>query len=238
MDVIYKVTYLPHLNTEYPKYYVGSKCNYKPKQNYMGSVSSKQIFEYTKGKTLKDWWKNQIKEQPENFSIEILHEINSTPKDILLLEREWQEKLGVLSNEYFNGSYAAKGWFAASNSEETKKLKSEKTKAYWDSPAGQEKKERLAEKNRQVKSKQLKEKWKNPTEAMLVAQQEFKTRPRLSGDAWREKHKNRKKRSVRSMMIEGVVFTDAKDAALIYGIHEVNVRRRCRLERYKDWYYI
>ena len=36
-----------------------------------------------------------------------------------------------------------------------------KTKEYWDSPAGIEKKKRLSERNRQVKSEQLKQAWKD-----------------------------------------------------------------------------
>ena len=59
MNILYKVTYLPHLNTNWPKYYVGSKYNYKG--NYFGSVDSKQIYEYTEGLTLKDWWKKEKK---------------------------------------------------------------------------------------------------------------------------------------------------------------------------------
>jgi hypothetical protein len=72
MHVLYKITSLPHLNTEYPKYYVGSKYNWKP--GYYGSLSSKRMFDYTRGLTLKEWWKEEIK-TPGNFIAEIISSI-------------------------------------------------------------------------------------------------------------------------------------------------------------------
>lgn len=166
VDVIYKITYKPHLETEYPKYYVGSKKNYNPKRFYLGSVSSSQIWEYTDGLTLCEWWKIKTRGNSEDFVFEILEETELTPQELIELEKSWQIELGVLTPEYFNQSLATSGFCSKEKSPTTRKIQSQKTKEYWDSPAGLEKKKRLSERNRRVKSAEMKEKWQNPTEAM------------------------------------------------------------------------
>ena len=185
MHILYKITYLPHLNTQYPKYYVGSKYNYKG--NYYGSVASTQIFEYTAGIELRKWWKLQNK---DNLKFEIIEQFDEiTPTELVNLEYKLHTELNVLCGDYFNQSIATKGWVSTKNSEETKKKKSDKTKAYWDSPEGKLKKERLSERNRTTKSEEMKTKWENPTPAMIYASKNSKGRPIGAKDLKKRKDK-------------------------------------------------
>lgn len=167
MHILYKVTYLPHLETEYPKYYIGSKYNYKG--NYYGSVDSKQVYSYTLGKSLRDWWKEQ-KQQPHNFLFEVVECFEEiTPEELVIQERDLQLKLNVLSEQYFNHSIATKGFCSKKRSEESKNHISKKTKEYWESDAGNLKKQRLVDRNKSFQSEWMKQKWKNPSDAQLSA---------------------------------------------------------------------
>lgn len=69
MNILYRITYLPHLKNQTPPYYyIGSKYNYK--ENYWGSLSSKQKDWYSEGLSICDWWKKKIKENknlPKSF---------------------------------------------------------------------------------------------------------------------------------------------------------------------------
>lgn len=184
-SVIYRITYTPHLGTKYPKFYIGSKHNYNG--SYYGSVSSERIFEYTDGFTLKDWWAKKVSETPSDFTFEILSKHDATPHELVLIERSIQEEFDVLSDEYFNQCLAARGFVSTPKSESFKKHISVKTKEYWDSPAGLEKRKRLSNRNKQLKSEQMKELWSNPTPAMLA--RENHGRPKGAKDV-----KPRKKR--------------------------------------------
>lgn len=231
MHILYKITYLPHIGTSYPKYYIGSKHNYKG--NYYGSVSSTQIFEYTNGMELKKWWKQELKYK-DNFLFEILSQFEDiSPLELVEKEFELHVKLDVLSDEYFNQSIATKGWVSCTNSAQTKQKKSEKTKLYWNSAAGKLKKERLAERNRQTMSIVMREKWKNPTEAMLNAKDIIPGRPKGSKDL-----KPRKERPVRKIYADGMIFKDAIEASIFFNIHVVNIRRRCRCNYNGNWRYL
>ena len=148
MNIIYKITYLPHLNTNYPKFYIGSKMNYSSSRFYLGSVSSKQIFEYTENMPLYQWWKLKTKNCSSDFLFEILEIYNCDANELLLYEEQWQRKLDISSNEYFNQAYATKNFCSKKNSESQKLLKSKKTKEFWASPEGELKKERLRARNK------------------------------------------------------------------------------------------
>jgi len=51
---------------------------------------------------------------------------------------------------------------------------------------------------------------------------------------WKTKGKAR----IRKIEVDGVIYENAFKASEAFGIQPVNVRRRCRLERYKNWGYI
>ena len=232
MDVIYKITYLPHLGTENPKWYIGSKKNWSPNRFYMGSVSSSQIFEYTDGLPLKDWWKNETRNNKERFSFEILETFdNISAQDLVKREKEIQQEMNVLSEDYFNQSIATEGYVSVKNTEYTKRKKSQKTKEFWNTPEGIEKRKRLSERNALVKSEEMKNRWKNPTKSMI--EREVTGRPKGAKDL-----KSRKQRPQRKVLIEGILYNNAKEASDKLGIDPVNVRRRCRMEKYSDWSYV
>ena len=230
MHILYKITYLPHSDTEYPKYYIGSKYNYKG--DYYGSVASTQVFGYTDGLELRQWWKRELNNK-NNFIFEILDQFENI-STLELVEREYDLhiSLNVLASEYFNQSIATKGYVSIKNSEETKRKKSEKTKKYWDSEEGKLKKERLSERNRLTKSDEMKEKWKSPSPSMLNAIKNIKGRQRGCKDKT-----PRKKKTARKVYAEGMVFIDAYEAAIYFNIHVVNIRRRCRVN-YNEWRYL
>lgn len=167
MNIIYKVTYLPHLTTNYPKYYIGSKLNYKG--NYFGSIASRKKFEFTNESTLKDWWRFQIKKHPENFLFEILEECSMLDKyQLTEKEKEYHLKHNVaISKEYFNQATAT-GLFVSSKKDNQTKLKmSSSLKEYYQTPEGIEKRKRLVERNKTLHAITMKEKWKQPSEKML-----------------------------------------------------------------------
>lgn len=158
MHVIYIVTYLPHLNTNYPKWYVGSKYNYRP--GYFGSVASNQIFDFTDGLSLKNWWKTRDK---KDFKFEVVTSYTEiTPNELVLEEKQLHERLNVKGSDYFNQSIATTGFCSVKKSEYTKSLMSEKMKLFWNSKEGYEKKQRLIQRNKLTKSKEIKLRYKDP----------------------------------------------------------------------------
>lgn len=158
--IIYRVTYLPHLNTAFPKYYIGSKYNWTEGMSYYGSVSSVQVFPYTEGITLKEWWKSR---DPKDFLFEVIETFDEvSPTELVEIEREHQLELNVLGEQYFNQSVATMGFCSQPKSDETKRKIAEATARYWTSEAGQEKKRRLAERNSKTKSDELRQRWQDP----------------------------------------------------------------------------
>lgn len=220
MHVLYQITYKPHLETNYPKYYVGSKHNWN--RHYKGSVASNKVFDYTNGLSLKDWWKAEWKKDPSQFLVTVIKTFDDiTPSELVLEEKQLQEEMGVLGDDYFNQCVAAKGFFSVANSEETKQLKSVKTKAYWDSAEGQLKRQRLTEHNKLVKSDQLKARWKDPTAAML--DREISGRPKGAKDIH-----PRKQRPERIVAVGEITFPTAKAASIEYNVTPTAIRFRCR----------
>lgn len=151
-SVIYKITYKPHLNTEYPKYYIGSKYNYKG--NYWGSVASTAVFNYTNNIPLKKWWSLLDK---DNLKFEVLEEyFNITPQELISYERKFLLELNVLSSDYFNQHINGELFYSGKKSTATKQKISDKTKAYWQTDEGREKSARLSARNKITKSTELK----------------------------------------------------------------------------------
>lgn len=232
MNIIYKITYLPHLKSETPPYYyIGSKFNYKGK--YYGSPSSKQKDWFTCGLSIRDWWRAEIAKNPDNFKFEIISEHNRlSPVELVEVEKLIHLEHDVKeSNLYFNKAIATTGWASTPKTQLTKQLMSEKTKKYWDTEEGMKKRQRLSERNKKHKSKEMKERWKNPSEKMKTMP--FYGRPKGAKDL-----QKRKPREQRKVEIDGVVYDSAKEASKIYNIHPVNVRRRCREDVFENWRYI
>jgi hypothetical protein len=223
------ITYLPHIGTSYPKYYIGSKYDYKG--NYYGSVDSKQIYEYTCGKSLRDWWKEQ-KRNPENFKFEILAEYKDlTAIQLVEHERDLHIKMDVLSDQYFNHSIATKGFCSRKRSLETKKIVSNKTKQYWNSEDGLLKKKRLSERNKNFQSNWMLEKWKNPSDAML--NRLVHGRPKGSKDLSQRTPRT----NIKKVKCGDVLYNDAFEASCAVGVHPVSIRRWCK-NKINDWSYV
>lgn len=243
MNIIYKITYLPHLKNQTPPYYyVGSKYDYK--ENYWGSPSSKQKDWYTEEFGISEWWKKKIKENKNDFLFETIIQYNEiTPIELVEEEKKYQLKLDVKnSEEYFNKSIATTGWVSVPRTEETKEKIRQITKNYWNKNTEKsiERRKKLSEENKKVKSKELKEKWKNPTDKMLKAREENKLRLKNKSEKWITNIKNakRKPRTTQKVFCCGIIYESAIEASKVIGIDPVNIRRRCRLERYQDWYYV
>lgn len=151
MHILYKVTYLPHMETSYPKYYIGSKFNYKG--NYYGSVSSNAVLDYTDGLPLKKWW---VSRKKEDFKFEILKIFEQIdPVELILQERKLHDELNVLSNEYFNSCKALKGFVSSKKSAETKIKLSISLKKFYNSPEGRSLASKQAEKRKGKKRPDL-----------------------------------------------------------------------------------
>lgn len=239
MNILYRVTYLPHLKNQTPPYYyVGSKYNYN--KNYWGSPSSKQKDWYTEGFSIINWWKKEIKENKNNFLFEIVIQYNEmNPTQLVEEEKKYQLQLNVkYSEEYFNKSIATTGWVSIPRTEKTKEKLREITKEYWNRNTEEsiERKKKLSERNKEVKSKELKEKWKNPTDKMKKNYERFVD---MAKTLKRGKDKSkRKQKPTQKVFCCGIIYENAFEASKVIGINPVNIRRRCRLENYQDWYYL
>lgn len=113
--------------------------------------------------------------------------------------------------------------------EATIELIREKVTESWEN--AEERKQKLILYNKTEHSKKMKDRWQIPTEKML--NRKVHGRPKGAKDLTA-----RKKRPERRIYIKGKIYYNAFEAADDVGIHPVNVRRRCRLDEYNDWYYL
>lgn len=161
MNIIYLITYRPHIGTQHPIFYIGSKFNYR--KAYFGSLASKRVFSYTEGVPLLDWWKREVNNNPDHFGFEILIDAGDvSPAQLVEIEREVQIRWGAPGVFFFNQSLAGGRFVSQPKSPETRARIADKTRAFWASPEGQEKKARLREMNRTTKSAQIKAAWNRP----------------------------------------------------------------------------
>lgn len=236
MNILYRITYLPHLEAKTPPYYyVGSKYNYKG--NYWGSPASVQLDWYSTNLTIRDWWKQEIKNK-NNFSFEVLEILSEcNPHQLVEEEKLLHLKLNVKhSNEYFNKAIATAGWVSIPRTEETKKKVSKITKAYWDknNEQAQKRRKQLSEAEWQTPERK-KERWKNPTFAMIEM---VKKLGQTSRKGIKDKRPRKPKNNIKIISGDGVIYENAKKAGKEIGISPVNIRRRCRLSIYSNWYYV
>lgn len=242
MHVVYIISYLPHIqNNTPPFYYVGSKCNYNKKRNYLGSLSSVQYTWYSDDIGAGKWWAKQKKEHPEYFEFKILEEYDESvsAKDMTIFELEYHNSLNVLTDLYFNFAKATRGFCGCKRSPESKLLISEKTRSFWKSDEGQLKKSRLSKRNSLTKSHELKEKWQDPAFIAKMASRRPPVHTPEGLMVLSDKMKARRK-LIKNRMVEvdGVLYDDAIAASVKFGIDAVNVRRRCRMGRYPNWKYV
>jgi len=230
MHILYRITYLPHLeNNTNPKYYIGSKYNYNGK--YFGSPSATSKDWFTGELSICDWWKNETKEYPEKFKFEIIESYDDiTTTDLVNKEYDLHCKLNIKDKQYFNRSYATKGWISSERDENTKKLISDKIKKYWkNNPDAIERKQKLIKFNKDTKSEFMKQMWNEG---------KFKNRDNWGRPKGCLDKKIRKEKVQRKIIIDDEIYDNAIIAAEKFGIDPVNVRRRCRLEKYKNWRYV
>jgi hypothetical protein len=210
------------------------------KKKYWGSPSSKQKDWYTEGHSISEWWKKKIKENKNDFLFEIIIQFNEiTPIQLVEEEKKYQLELNVKhSQEYFNKSIATTGWVSVPRTDETKEKIRQITKEYWNKNTEKsiERRKKLSERNKKVKSKELKDKWKNPTDKMKENYERFVT---MAKTHKRGKDKSkRKQKPIQKVFCCGIIYESAVEASKVIGIDPVNIRRRCRLEKYQDWYYV
>jgi hypothetical protein len=240
MNIQYKITYLPHLeNNTPPYYYIGSKYNYQG--NYFGSPSSKQKDWFTGDLSISKWWKKEIKENKQNFKFEILKDCGDiTPQLLVEEEKSLHLKLNVKTDyDYFNKSIATTGWVSIPRTDKTKKIISEKTKAYWDSEEGQLKKQRLIASNKKYSSDRLKRQRQEYPEKFISTESSRKKSSESIKAAWASgKFDNKKPREQRKINGDGNIFVNAFEAAKYAGIHPVNIRKRCRSDKFPNWFYL
>ena len=238
MNIIYKISYLPHLKNQTPPYYyIGSKYNYDGK--YWGSPSSKQKDWYSENMPIGKWWKNKIKNNINDFYFEII----SVHNELSPIELVKEEKINHLnfdvknSKEYFNKSIATSGWVSIPRTDLTKEKIRNITKKYWEENSDEAKQRRknLSERNRKTKSKEMKEKWKNPSEKMLEGMKNFIQKSKSKEKPWL---KVSRKRKFKKIYGDGIIYENANTASLNIGIHPVNIRRRCRDINFPNWYYV
>tara|TARA_R110000803_G_scaffold135667_1_gene202616 strand:+ start:37 stop:768 length:732 start_codon:yes stop_codon:yes gene_type:complete len=239
MHILYRITYLPHVesNTE-PFYYVGSKYDYTG--NYWGSPASKQRDWYTGELSISDWWKKEVSKNIDSFRFEVLQSFDDiTPQDLVMEEYTLHTSLDVRNLElYFNRAIATKGFCAVRKTDITKKKISETTQRYWDSDTEEVRKRRkdLIERNKRVKSEELSSRWKTNPEQFDITHDKRDKLSQSVKNAWENGvYDKRKKKAGYPVMIEGVYYSDSATAAEAVGITKHNVYSRCKSKNFKNW---
>jgi hypothetical protein len=188
--------------------------------------------------SIKDWWKRKIKNNINDFSFEILSEYSNTNAfELVLEEKKIQMQFNVKNNdEYFNKSIATSGWVSVPRTKDTKEKISNITKKYWNDNSDKAKQRRkiLSERNRQIKSQQMKEKWKNPSKKMIEGFEKFIEKSKSKEKPWLKCPRNKK---FKKIYVDGVIYKNANEAGLDFGMHPTTIRKRCRDEKFPNWYY-
>jgi len=243
MHIIYKITYLKHLrNNTPPFYYIGSKYNYTGK--YYGSPSSKQKDWFTEGLSVSDWWKKEVRNNPGEFSFEVMEVLpdNITPQVLVEEEKTTHLKYDVSKSElFFNKSIATSGWVSAPRTEKTKKSISEITKKYWKKESEEIKlrKQKLVEYNKNNSSEKLKKtKMNNPEKFTMTEEKKQKLSIKNKNNWLNGVYDFRKKRKERRISVDGQMYENAIEVGKQLNMHPVNVRRKCRDEKYINWFYL
>lgn len=112
---IYEIYYIPWIDNDLGRPWIYSGSDYYNNDEYFGSASSREITEWSEGKTVSDWWKFQIKNFPDNFIKYTLLELSDDISRIELqaLESAIQKaedhrsssKYFNRTNKHFNSPY-------------------------------------------------------------------------------------------------------------------------------------
>ena len=112
----------------------------------------------------------------------------------------------------------------------SKKLISDKTKLYWNSPEGQEKKKRLIVWNKKTKSQVMKKMYEERPEI-------FYRGGRTIGAKDLQKRKPSVRRKPRKVNADGVVYNNIYEASSMTGLTVSGVKKRCQRKSF-GWSYI
>jgi len=114
---------------------------------------------------------------------------------------------------------------------ETKQQISESNRQYYQTERGLVRRKDIAARNARLKSEELKKRWHDNYEEMKASRQGM-GRKKGSKDL-----RPRKKRPERRITNGSEIFMSAHEAAKVYGIDPVNIRRKCR-KMVDSWRYI
>lgn len=89
----------------------------------------------------------------------------------------------------------------------------------------------MAERNKICQSDWMKEKWKNPSDAMI--NKVYHGRPKGSKDLTTRRIRS----SINKVCHNGIIYKDANEAANSIGVHPVSIRRWCK-NKINDWSYV
>lgn len=105
MPSIYEIIYKPWIDNTEGKPWKYSGSDYYDNPNYLGSASSKNIYEWSEGLSVGEWWKYNTKNCPENFEKKILIQCSDViaREELQSLESAIQKSEDHRNNsEYFN----------------------------------------------------------------------------------------------------------------------------------------
>jgi hypothetical protein len=105
MPQIYEVWFLPWVDNSEGKPWKYSGSNHTDNVSYLGSPSSKLIYDWTDGLTVGKWWKKKTRSNPELFVKHILIECSSSisRQELQSLESKIQQSEDHRNNnQYFN----------------------------------------------------------------------------------------------------------------------------------------
>lgn len=140
----------------------------------------------------------------------------------------------IINVGWGGGLSGEKSWnWGIKHNEEWKINQSVGVKKSWE--GAEERKKTLSDRNKKVKSKEMIERWKNPTEKMNIERERFREMSKNIPKPWTKNKRNKNGRMVYGC---GIIYDDAFSAADSIGITAANIRRRCRLNTYPDWYYL
>lgn len=116
--------------------------------------------------------------------------------------------------------------------DEIKEQISQSNKEYYLTERGRARRSKIAARNAQIKSDEMKKRWSENYESMKAIRQGM---GRTKGS--KDLKPRQKKYTIRQITDGNNTYKDAYEAAEVYGINPVNIRRKCR-KMIGNWRYI